>query len=272
MYMNMAQQIGGIEPLLDSFFGFMRRKTDFFSGATSDEAAQETVIKAFKKNKLKADEDKKEKAAKEKKRKAEEEKRRQKIEQEKAKQQKQESEARIVDVTDDAAAAPAAPSPATAAGTSAEGSSTKDGAAKEGAENDGEGTGLVPLQNGYVHDTYRWTQSLQDLAVHVPVPAGTKAKHMVIDIKKGAMLVQVIRVGRPAAMAPAAHTHLAGDQSARRRMHARATHRSPACTHTAQARKHPQPARTRTHALIGIFTMAAASPWLWGRWLARIPS
>jgi len=191
MYMNMAQQIGGIEPLLDSFFGFMRRKTDFFSGATSEEAAQETVIKAFKKNKLKADEDKKEKAAKEKKRKAEEEKRRQKIEQEKAKQQKQESEARIVDVTDDAAAAPAAPSPATAAGTSAEGSSTKDGAAKEGAENDGEGTGLVPVQNGYVHDTYRWTQSLQDLAVHVPVPAGTKAKHMVIDIKKGVMLVQV---------------------------------------------------------------------------------
>ena len=53
----MAQQMGGIDPLLDSFFGFMRRKTDFFSGATSEGAAQETVLKAFQKNKAKADEE-----------------------------------------------------------------------------------------------------------------------------------------------------------------------------------------------------------------------
>ena len=83
----MAQQMGGIEPLLDSFFGFMRRKTDFFVGAMSGEAAEETVLKAFSKNKARSDEDVKERAAKEKKRKAEEEKRRLRIEAEKAKQQ-----------------------------------------------------------------------------------------------------------------------------------------------------------------------------------------
>ena len=88
MYMNMAQGMGGIDPLMDSFFGFLRRKTDFFSGAASEGAAQEQVIKAFKKNKERADEDVREKAAKEKKRKEEERKRKERIEAEKlAKQQ-----------------------------------------------------------------------------------------------------------------------------------------------------------------------------------------
>merc|ERR1719267_65055 len=75
MYIQMAQTVGGIDPLLDSFFGFLRRKTDFLSGAQSATAAQDTVVKSFLKNKERYDEDVKEKAAKEKKRKAEEEKR-----------------------------------------------------------------------------------------------------------------------------------------------------------------------------------------------------
>ena len=50
MYINIAQQIGGIEPLLDSFFGFLRRKTDFLNGAATESMAQETVTKALKKN------------------------------------------------------------------------------------------------------------------------------------------------------------------------------------------------------------------------------
>ena len=62
MYINIAQQIGGIEPLLDSFFGFLRRKTDFLNGAATETMAQETVLKAFKKNLDRHQEDAKEKA------------------------------------------------------------------------------------------------------------------------------------------------------------------------------------------------------------------
>ena len=191
MYMNMAQQMGGIDPLLDSFFGFMRRKTDFFVGAASGTAAQETVLKAFEKNRARADEETKEKAAKEKKRKAEEEKRKARIEAEKlAKQQKKadEDESRIEDITD----VPKSPEPAAAA---ASGSDPKEGlpsdAEEKKAEDASEGTGLPPVHNGAVHDTYRWVQSLQDLQVCIPVPAGTKAKHLVIDIKKTKLVAKI---------------------------------------------------------------------------------
>ena len=193
MYINMAQQVGGIEPLLDSFFGFMRRKTDFFSGAATGTAAQEQVLKAFTKNKLRADEDGKEKVAKERKRKAEEEKRRQRIEEEKSKQQKQE-ESRIEDITDTVAPQSAAGSSSGASSSSApdasEGAPEKSGA-EGGEEDEAEGKGLLPVHNGAVHDRYRWTQSLQDLALHVPVPSGTKAKQLVITIKKSSLLVKV---------------------------------------------------------------------------------
>jgi len=85
MFMNLASQMGGIDPLLNSFFGFMRRaarpprcqphaalprsarathapraspcspsrrKTDFFHGGATPEAARESVMAAFNKNKV----------------------------------------------------------------------------------------------------------------------------------------------------------------------------------------------------------------------------
>jgi len=191
--MSVAQQGGGIDPLLDSFFGFLRRKTDFFTGAASETAAQEQMLKAFKKNKVRADEDSREKAAKEKKRKAEEEKRLQRIEADKlAKQQQktEEDDSRIEDITEQPKT-DTAPSGGEKPGAAA--SSSGDGEEKKGEDEDdmGEGKGVVPVNNGAVHDKYRWTQSLQDLQVTVPVPAGTKAKHLVIDIKKKTLLIKV---------------------------------------------------------------------------------
>jgi hypothetical protein len=42
--MGIAQQHQGIEKLLETFFGFLRRKTDFYTGVGSD-SAREAVLK-----------------------------------------------------------------------------------------------------------------------------------------------------------------------------------------------------------------------------------
>ncbi|GLE05628.1 hypothetical protein PINS_up014666 [Pythium insidiosum] len=48
LLLNMAQSQRGIEPMLDTVFSFLRRKTDFFSGA-SPQVVEETVLKALRK-------------------------------------------------------------------------------------------------------------------------------------------------------------------------------------------------------------------------------
>lgn len=44
LYLNLAQQNQGIDNLLESFFGFLRRKTDFFTGASQDKL-EESLLK-----------------------------------------------------------------------------------------------------------------------------------------------------------------------------------------------------------------------------------
>ena len=189
MYLQVAQTIGGIDPLLDSFFGFLRRKTDFFAGAADPAKARETVLAAFEKNKERSDEELKEKAAKEKKRKADEEKRRARLAEEKAKVQKQE-ESRIEELTPEEAAALKAGG---AAASSAPGAGGGRGEASgEGGEGEGEEEkGAQPINNGGICPNYTWTQNLQDLQVLVSVPAGTKAKMLTVEILKKKLKVGV---------------------------------------------------------------------------------
>merc|ERR1711988_1465133 len=73
MLMNIAERRRGIDPLLDSVFGFLRRRTDFFKGAGLDHA-EKTVMESFKKHAAIAERD----IAKEKKKEAEQKKKRRK--------------------------------------------------------------------------------------------------------------------------------------------------------------------------------------------------
>jgi hypothetical protein len=56
LLMNMAQTQRGIEPLLETVFSFLRRKTDFFSGATPA-VVEETVLNAVRKQAALAEKD-----------------------------------------------------------------------------------------------------------------------------------------------------------------------------------------------------------------------
>ncbi|CAK9089097.1 Nuclear migration protein nudC (Nuclear distribution protein C homolog) [Durusdinium trenchii] len=41
---------GSIDSILDAFFGFLQRKTDFFTGAQDEQAAEQMVLKYYKKH------------------------------------------------------------------------------------------------------------------------------------------------------------------------------------------------------------------------------
>jgi hypothetical protein len=48
LFLSIAQQSQGIEPLLDSLFSFLRRRTDFFVGASPSQV-EELVLKLVRK-------------------------------------------------------------------------------------------------------------------------------------------------------------------------------------------------------------------------------
>lgn len=57
LFMNIAQQKQGIEPLLDTMFSFLRRKTDFFTGASSSNDVEKIVLKCLNKQSILAERD-----------------------------------------------------------------------------------------------------------------------------------------------------------------------------------------------------------------------
>lgn len=61
----------------------------------------------------------------------------------------------------------------------------------------GKGSKLVPNKgNGLDLDKYSWTQSLQEVNIVIPVPAGTKSKDVVYEVKMGHLKVGL--KGQPA--------------------------------------------------------------------------
>eukprot|EP00927_Polykrikos_kofoidii_P051775 TRINITY_DN45565_c0_g1_i1.p1 TRINITY_DN45565_c0_g1~~TRINITY_DN45565_c0_g1_i1.p1 ORF type:complete len:344 (+),score=98.96 TRINITY_DN45565_c0_g1_i1:95-1126(+) len=198
VFLNVAQQAGSIDNILDSFFGFLQRKTDFFTGGQDEEASEKLVMEYYKKHRKAGQkrrtelQEKNRVADEERKRRAAEQKRKDDEEYERLQAEKKSAEAenKIEEITDEEAAR--------IQQKKAEGKKSDDAAEegevgkKDDAKSDDEKDDKEPppLGNGGKTDKYTWTQTLSTLEVFVPVKPGVRAKQLICEIG-----VESLRVG-----------------------------------------------------------------------------
>jgi hypothetical protein len=213
LFMNVAQGANGIEPLMDNLFGFLRRKTDFYTAPP--EKIHEMVIKALKKQGEIYDQEQAKKAAFREK----EEKRKKALAEKKKKEEIEKAvlaaaattkkpaaaatagDDDVLELTGDGAfdastALSAAPTKAASAGAKMDLDNTgplsaekMEEMAKEAEDKEEEDTTPPPVGNGGSTDKYTWTQSLSEVTVNIKVPPGTKAKMLNVDIKNNSLKV-----------------------------------------------------------------------------------
>jgi len=200
MLLAMAQQHqGGVKDLLKTFFGFLHRKTDFFHGAAPG-AAKKTVLDAMGQYERQADQKRKEvtkeKEERDRKFKEQKERAKKKEEEEFAKvKAKTENSSKIEEVTDEEANAIMEQNKKSQGQVNGnkEATKTEETKNKEGDKNDSDddededskGKMKPNIGNGADLETYKWTQTLGEIDVHVPtgIAIPLKSKDIVVDFQ-----------------------------------------------------------------------------------------
>jgi len=197
------QHSGGIEDVLESFFGFLRRKTDFFARPAD---AQQLIMKAFNKQAKLVEEEKIE-AEKRKREAAAREAARKKKEEEKARAEEQKKqESSIVEIDEEEAKRfheeqAEKKRKKEEANQNKQEKSVEKSEEKEKKEEKEEkeeeekekkedlSKGLTPnAGNGSQTDKYSWTQTLGEVEMKIRLPKGT-TKDLVVDLKKNHLKV-----------------------------------------------------------------------------------
>lgn len=166
IFMNIVQQASGIDNFFDSLFGFMRRKTDFFTNADSGKRMIskhfDSHLELFTAQKEREEEVKKAKAAK-----AEREKKPEPV----AMPAPPKAAApKVMEVTDEEAEA---------IQTGGELPPKPEESKEEPKAAEPEGPALVG--NGGRTDKYIWTQTLSDISVNIFVPEGVPSKQIRVN-------------------------------------------------------------------------------------------
>jgi len=179
MLLGLAQQHeGGVPDLMNTLFGFLSRKTDFYTGG---EKALQMVMDAYNKHAGRYTE------IENKKKKEEEERRKRQREQAEAKEAKREQEAkkeaeqpRVVEVTDEEEQQILSEQ-----AKKKEEEPTIIPSNNEDEEKEKDDGRLKPnTGNGSSTENYSWTQTLEEIEIRVPVPEGTRKRDLEISIKR----------------------------------------------------------------------------------------
>jgi len=198
MLLAMAQQHkGGVKDLLNTFFSFLHRKTDFFHGAAPG-VARKTVLDAMDQYEKLADkkrkEVEKEKEERERKYKEQKERNKKKEEEEFAKvKNKDSSSSKIEEVTEEEANAIIEENKRNQAQVNGHKEDTpsepkkeeKKGSDDEEEDEDAKGKLKPNIGNGADLDKYKWMQTLGEVDLHVPtgVAVPLKSKDIIVDFQ-----------------------------------------------------------------------------------------
>lgn len=201
LYMNVANTARGIEPLLDTMFSFLRRKTDFFNGPNGQDtdAAVKKVNEVLQKHvQLHNQEKKKKDDEKKRKEKEAERKKREKLQKEKEVAAAAAAAEGVIEMDDDkgfdiSSEQPQSSTPITLPDVKeptvdTESASTKKDAKMdkdEKEDDDDDDDGPAPIGNGgSVEGKYVWTQTLSELNISISLPDNTRGRDLSVTMKK----------------------------------------------------------------------------------------
>lgn len=237
LYLNVAQTARGIEPLLDTMFSFLRRKTDFFNGPDGQDtdAAVAKVNEVLQKhvNMHKADQlQKKKRKEKEEAKKKQQQAAVQKVSVEK----KQANDVielgeggydvssatnndRIPSddhVMESSNAEPsvtevAADVPMTEETSTADVGVSKTDIDDERDQGGDDGSSAPPGNGGTVEGKYTWTQTLAEMNVCIPLPQNTKGRDLTVILKKNHLKAGLKNSPEPIVDAPLTNSIICDD-------------------------------------------------------------
>ncbi|KAI9559888.1 hypothetical protein GHT06_013895 [Daphnia sinensis] len=191
-----TQHEGGVQDLLDTIFSFLCRKTDFYTGA-GIQAAEKLLMEKFNKYRAKADQETAKKRAEVEERERKIKERREKEQKQLEEQEKREAlEPKIKELTDEEAAEMMQQQKQKESSKTVAKAATKDvdTTKKDEEEEDPQDAGKLKPNagNGCDLPNYRWTQTLSDIEVRIPLPkAGLRSRDLTVDIQKNHLKVAV---------------------------------------------------------------------------------